>query len=412
MRMDHELKNRTRNLLAMANLAMAAIICLVPCHVSAGVFEDGQYWIGEYMADPVDIQPGIDSGQLVMDGNTWTQTGQYSPGGSSYTEIITIDSLTPMADGYYQIQGQENGEAVCANVAVTPTLACEADASYTGDDLGITIILPKAVNPDAAGLDGHWAHISFRTEVDGSQKSAESQIEDIQLDATLLTGTHQNSGGDSDDFSWSLDPASSVVTVDMGQDISFEIGVGNGGLMFRAGPEIGGSDPNELSWDMFVKTGSSRDAQDAVGRYAVQMLESDAVLAEWNTNRGILSLNADGSFHVDLEPDAMGLDSDGSSEDGTWSMDGQGCITFYQDTVNLFSGHLSLTGDVIVAVDSGVADDRSLIVATHVVPEPSILLLLISAGPGLLFVRRGFVPSRSTRTMGDGSLVSQDTTAE
>ena len=374
MRMNYEPTSQTRNLIAMATLAMAAIICLTPCHgpASAAVFENGQYWIGRYGADPWDIQPSIEFGELVIDGNAWTHTSQTFPSSGSFSP-------------------------------------------HDGFDLGMTVVLPKVENP-AANLDGHWVHAMFRTGTyiepgppETSYPYAAAHLAEILLEATSETsgtGIHQDPGDDPNDdpdnFTWSVNSTSATMTVSIFQDpnpsepFNFDIGICDGGMMFRAGLEIGETTTDDLSMDLFIKSGSGRTEQEAVGHYDVQVLMSDSGLSQWNTYRGTISLAIgtgieDNIYHIDFEPDAMGYEPDGWSDDGTWSMDDTGRISFYGLDASIpdVFGQLNLTGDVFVAIDSADASDHecSLIIATHA-PEPSVLLLLISAGPVLLLARR------------------------
>ena len=393
--MDYKKSVTITNICTAINLLAAIAVCMVFCHgpiASAAVFENGQYWIGGYRADPLNVEPTIESGTLEIDANTWTNTGQSTSEGS-YTSIITVDSITPLANGYYRVEGTENGGNIFdTTVAATASLYCESTHVYDGSDrLGMTLVLPKADNPLTEDFDGVWKQISFRTGMDVNGRYAEAQTAQITLSSATATGSHQAPDGTIDTFTWTEDSAASTVTVTLDSaPVSFDIGIAEGGLMFRAGLEVGETDPNELCMDLFVQVECGRDEQEAVGRYALQTLMANEELSLWDTLNGILSIEADGSYTIDFEPDAMGYEDEGWSEAGTWSMTSEGCITFQNDEDGgTVAGYLTPSGKAIVGADpqDGPQENCSLVVATQIVPEPAISLLLLSAVTLLLFVR-------------------------
>ncbi|MBN1910828.1 MAG: PEP-CTERM sorting domain-containing protein [Pirellulales bacterium] len=395
MQTDRRTTHRIRRFITMATLAVGLVAWLGSdqTSASAGVFENGEYWIGSYRGELVDPEPVIEFGTLNIVGNTWDAAGMRFPGDDPYTIGLSIDSITPVANGYYHVLGTRDvSEDFDVTVAAVPTLFCETPPLYE-NETGMTLGLPKATAPVTDDFDGHWKHFCLESGIDDNEQPyAWSSIANIELNAATGEGTHQYPGEPADPFDWSVDTASATFTVTLGTD-EFEIGVGREGMMFRAGPQIrtDESDPRDLALELFLKTNTGRVAEEVVGRYALQFLSTDEELSHWFTSRGILSINADGTFHVEFEPNAAIGRPDGWTDDGTWTMDDTGRVLAQSlEGGSPVEGQLSLSGDVLVMANQGEDDDREcqFIVAIQIVPEPSVLFLLISALPVLLLGRR------------------------
>lgn len=380
-------------------LSLAVVLCASIGNAQTHEFGDGEYWYSIYRSNVSPVVPNTEAGELTVTGSNWQLVGKFTefPGGD-INESIAISSLTYLPNNYFHAGGTfQDGGSFDATIAYVGSAGAEVDqAPGREDEPGLVFLVPKAEGPTINDVIGTFGTISFNTDPTPNVNDGEptAWVDVAVLTHTAASGNDFNGtrevrygdwrGGGPMNYTATLDPVDATVTSNAGGDpMVTRLGVG-GTATRTLTPFSGDPDDDELGMSITMPISPDRPLADAVGTYAFQGLRVQPNLSEWETEWGLLTIEADGTFYIGTEDTSGDVTPYGPV--GTVSIDADGFLTFQ----NLSGGDpakamLSTDGNYLVVGDYSASDSIGLGVATRV-PEPASLALIGLSG--LMLVRR------------------------